>query len=113
MLQDLRESFKKEISNIKKETENIKTNQSEMKNMLTEIKGILDGINSRLDGAMDPIRNLEDKIVENNQNRGGKKNYKDEDNFRDLWNNINQAYQHFYHGCLRRRGQRERDLKSL
>ena len=47
-----------------------------MKNAITEIKVVLDGINNRLDGVMDPIRNLEDKIVENTQSEQKKKKKK-------------------------------------
>ena len=49
-------------------------NQSETKNSVTEVKNILTGRNSRVEEAEEPINDLEDRVMENNQaEQGGAK----------------------------------------
>ena len=62
---ELCESFNKEIGNIKIEIQNIKKNQSEMETAITEMKNTLKGIHSREDEAEDQISKLKDKEAEN------------------------------------------------
>ena len=61
-----------------------------MNNTIHEIKNSLEGINSRITEAEERISDLENKIVEittTEQNKE-KRMKRNEDNFRDLWNNI-------------------------
>ena len=61
-----------------------------MNNTINEIKNSLEGINSRITEAEEPIRDLEDKIVEittAEQNKE-KRMKRIEDSLRDLWDNI-------------------------
>ena len=61
-----------------------------MKNTITEMKNTLEGINSRITEIEEWINDLEDRMVEltaaeENKEKRMKRN---EDNLRDLWNNI-------------------------
>ena len=58
-MEDLSETFNKEIENIKK-------NQSEMKNLITEIKNTLEGIN-RIEETEEQTSNLEHRVMESNE----------------------------------------------
>ena len=60
-----------------------------MNNAINEIKSTLEGINSRITEAEDRINEVEDRMVEINE-AGEKKNVKkkNEDNLRDLWDNV-------------------------
>ena len=73
-----------------KDLEEIKKSQSIMNNAITEIKTTLDGNNNRITEAEDRITEVEDRIVEINEaERTKEKRIKrNEDNFRDLWNNV-------------------------
>ena len=60
-----------------------------MNNAITEIKSTLDGANSRITEAEDRISEVEDRMVEINEAERGKKRIKrNEDNLRDLWDNV-------------------------
>ena len=60
-----------------------------MNNAINEIKNTLEGINSRRMETQDRISELEDKIVEINEAERKKKRIKrNEDNLRDLWDNV-------------------------
>ena len=68
-----------------------------MNNAITEIKTTLDGNNNRITEAEDRITEVEDRITEvedtiveiNEAERKKEKRIKrNEDNFRDLWNNV-------------------------
>ena len=80
-----------------KDLEEIKKSQSIMNNAITEIKTTLDGNNNRITEAEDRITEVEDRITEvedtiveiNEAERKKEKRIKrNEDNFRDLWNNV-------------------------
>ena len=58
-----------------------------MNNAINEIKNTLEGTNSRIMEAEDRISEVEDRMVEINQ-KGKKKNELNEDNLRDLQDNI-------------------------
>ena len=61
-----------------------------MNNAINEIKNTLEGINSRITEAEDRISEAEDIMEEINGQRGKKKKRikRNEDNFRDLWDNV-------------------------
>ena len=73
-----------------KDLEEIKKSQSIMNNAITEIKTTLDGNNNRITEAEDRITEVEDRIVEINEaeRKKEKRIKRNEDNFRDLWNNV-------------------------
>ena len=58
-----------------------------MNNAITEIKSTLKGTNSRITEAEDRISEVEDRMVEINEAER-KKQKINEDNLRDLWNNV-------------------------
>ena len=61
-----------------------------MNNAIAEIKSILEGTNSRITEAEDRISEVEDRMVEINEakRKKKKKTKRNEDNHRDLWNNV-------------------------
>ena len=61
-----------------------------MNNGINEIKNTLEGTNSRIMEAEDRISEVEDKMVEINESERKKKKEKkrNEDNLRDLWDNV-------------------------
>ena len=68
----------------KKDQEEIKKSQSIMNNAINEIKNTLEGTNSRIMGA-------EDRMVEINETKRKKEKKiikRNEDNLRDLWDNV-------------------------
>ena len=69
-----------------KDLEEIKKRQSIMNNAITEIKSTLEGTMSRITETEDRISEVEDKMVEINE-AGRKKEKRNEDNHRDLWDN--------------------------
>ena len=71
-----------------KDLEEIKESQSIMNNAITEIKSTLEGTNSRITEAEDRISEVEDSMVEMNEAEIKKKKKLNEDNFRDLWDNV-------------------------
>ena len=58
-----------------------------MNNVINEIKNTLEGTNSRITEAEDRISEVEDRMVEINE-IGKKKKELNEDNLRDLWDNV-------------------------
>ena len=54
----------------------------------TEIKSALERTNSRITEAKDMISEVEDRMVEINEQKGKKKKETNEDNLRDLWDNV-------------------------
>ena len=75
----MQEKFNKDLEEIK--------SQSIMNNAITEIKNTLEGTNSRITEAEDRISEVEDRMVEINEAER-KKQKINEDNLRDLWNNV-------------------------
>ena len=73
-----------------KDLEKIKKSQYIMNNAITEIKSTLEWINSRITEAEDRISEVEDRMVEINEAemKKEKKIKRNEDNFRDLWENV-------------------------
>ena len=59
-----------------------------MNNAITEIKNTLEGTNSRITEAKDMISEVENRMVEINSQKGKKKKETNEDNLRDLWDNV-------------------------
>ena len=81
-IEKMQEMFNKDLEEIE--------NQSIMNNAVTEIRSILEGTNSRIMEAEDRINEVEDIMVEVNEaerkkEKGIKRN---EDNLRDLWDNV-------------------------
>ena len=58
-----------------------------MNNALTEIKNTLEGTNSRITEAEERINEVEDRIIVINEAER-KKRKRNEDNLRDLWDNV-------------------------
>ena len=61
-----------------------------MNNVITEIKSTLEGTNSRITKAEDRISEVEDRMVEINakERKKAKRIKRNEDNLRDLWDNV-------------------------
>ena len=61
-----------------------------MNNAISEIKNTLEGTNSRITEAEDRINEVEYRMVEINEaeRKREKRIKRNEDNFRDLWNNV-------------------------
>ena len=59
-----------------------------MNNAITEIKSTLGGTNSRITEAEDRISEVEDRMVEINEAERNKRIKRNEDNLRDLWDNV-------------------------
>ena len=60
-----------------------------MNKSITEIKNTLEGTNSRITEAEDRISEVEDRMVEINEAERKKRRIKrNEDNLRDLWDNV-------------------------
>ena len=60
-----------------------------MNNAIAELKGTLEGTNSRITDAEDRITGVQDRMVEINEAERKKKKIKrNEDNLRDLWDNV-------------------------
>ena len=70
--------------------EEIKKSQSIMNNTITDIKSTLEGAKSRINEAEDKINEVEDSMVEINEaeRKKEKRIKRNEDNFRDLWDNV-------------------------
>ena len=73
-----------------KELEEIQKSQSILNNAITDIKSTLEGTNSRITEAEYRISEVEDKMVEINESERKKEKQikRNEDNLRDLWDNI-------------------------
>ena len=74
-----------------KDLEEIKKSQYIMNNAINEITNTLEGNNSRAAEAKDSISDVEDRMVEINESerkKEKKKKKRNEDNLRDLWNNV-------------------------
>ena len=59
-----------------------------MNNAINEIKNTLEGTNSRITEAEDRISEVEDRMVEINEAERKKELKRNEDNLRDLWDNV-------------------------
>ena len=61
-----------------------------MSNAINEIKNTLEGSNSRITEAEDRLIEVEDRMVEINESgrKKEKRIKRNEDNFRDLWDNV-------------------------
>ena len=59
-----------------------------MNNAITEIKNILEGTSSRITETEDRIGEVEDRMVEINEAERNKRIKRNEDNLRDLWDNV-------------------------
>ena len=79
----MQEKFNKDIGEIKK-------SQSIMNTAITEIKSTLERTNSRITEAEDRISEVEDRMVQINEaeRKKGKRLKINEDNLRDLWDNV-------------------------
>ena len=73
-----------------KDLEEIKKSQSIMSYVINEIKSTLEGINSRITEEEDRMSEVEDRMVEINEaeRKKGKRFKINEDNLRDLWDNV-------------------------
>ena len=69
-----------------KDLEEIKKSQSKINNAIAEIKRTLEGTNSRITEEGERISEVEDRMVEINESE--RKKERNEDNFRDLWENV-------------------------
>ena len=79
-IEKMQESFNKDLERNKK-------SQYIMNNAINEIKNTLEGTNSRITEAKDRITEVEDRMVEINKTER-KKEKRNEDNLRDLWDNV-------------------------
>ena len=59
-----------------------------MNNAINKIKNTLEGTNSRITETEDRISEIEDKMVEINEAERKKRIKRNEDNLRDLWDNM-------------------------
>ena len=70
-----------------KDQKKFKKSQYIKSNAINEIRNTLEGSNSRITEAEDRISEVEDRMVEINESER-KKGKRNEDNLRDLWNNV-------------------------
>ena len=68
--------------------EEIRSNQSIVNNEITEIEITLDNRNSSVTEAEERLREPEDRMLEINEAEQEKKRERNEDNLRDLWDNV-------------------------
>ena len=88
-MNSLETRIKKMQERFNKDLEEIKKSQYIMNNAISEIKSTLEGTNSRIMEAEDRISELEDRMVEINETERGEKRIKrNEDNLRDLSDNV-------------------------
>ena len=82
-IEKMQETFNKDLEEIKKD-------QLKMHNAINEIKkNTLEGTKSRIMETEDGISEVEDKMVEINEaERKKEKETRNEDNLRDLWDNV-------------------------
>ena len=83
-IEKMQEMFNKDLEEIKK-------SQLKMNNAINEIRITLEGTMSRITETEDRISELEDKMVEINEAERKKKKKRikrNEDNLRDLWDNV-------------------------
>ena len=82
-IEKMQERFNKDLEEIKK-------SQYIMNNAISEIKNTLEATNSRITEAEDRISELEDRMVEINESERIKEKQikRNEDNLRDLWDNV-------------------------
>ena len=78
-----------------------------MNNAINEIKNTLEGTKSRIKETEDRISEVEDKMVEINEAERKKSIKINEDNLRDLWDNVKRPNIQIIGGPKRRR-QKER-----
>ena len=76
----MQEKFNKDVEEIKESINN--------EYAITEIKSTLEGTNSRITEAEDRISEVEDRMVEINEAERKKRIKRNEDNLRDLWDNV-------------------------
>ena len=76
----MQEMFNKDLKEIK--------SQYIMNNAINEIKNTLEGTNSRITEAEDRISEVEDRMVEINETEEKRRIKRNEDNLRDLWDNV-------------------------
>ena len=81
-IQKMQERFNKDLEEME--------NQYIMNNAINEIKNTLEGTNSRITKAEDRISEVEDRMVTINEaeRKKEKRIKRNEDNLRDLWNNV-------------------------
>ena len=82
-IEKIQEMFNKDLEEIKK-------SHLIMNNAINEIKNTLEGTNRRIMEAKDRISEVDDKMVEINEaeRKKEKRTKRNEDNFRDLWDNV-------------------------
>ena len=78
--------FEKMQERFNKDLEEIKKSQYVMNNAINEIKNTPEGTNSRITETEDRISEVEDRMVKINESE--RKKELNENNFRDLWNNV-------------------------
>ena len=99
MIQNLEIKMESQINNLEtriermqemynKDIEEIKKSRSIMNNAINEIKNTLEGTNSRITEAEDRISEVEDRMVEINETEEKRRIKRNEDNLRDLWDNV-------------------------
>ena len=79
-IEKMQERFNKDLEEIK--------SQYIMNNAINEIKNTLEGTNCRITEAEDRISEVEDRMVEINEAEKKKRIKRNEDNLRDLWDNV-------------------------
>ena len=80
-IEKMQEMFIKDLGKKKK-------SQSIMNNARTEIKNTLEGTNSRITEAENRVSEVEDRMVDINEAEKKKRIKRDDDNLRDIWNNV-------------------------
>ena len=84
-----------------------------LKNTITKLKNILKGFNSRLGEVEERIGKLEDKAIKHQTEQKIIIKYNNEDNLRDLWDNIKWNNICFTGVPDREEREREKDRKLI
>ena len=90
-INSLETRIKKMQERFNKDLEEIKKSQYIMNNAINEIQNTLEGTHSKITEAEDRISEVEDRIIEINETERKKEKKKikrNEDNLRDLWDNV-------------------------
>ena len=100
---------------LSKEIQDLKLKQAELQNTITEIKNSLEATNSRIQEAEEQISEAEDRLVEitDAEQKSEKRLKRNENNLRELWDNVKWRNIHIIglQGCQKENRERKGQKK--
>ena len=118
MMQDIGNKLEAKMDNLQetlsKEIQAIKLKQEEMQNTITEIRNSLEAANGRIQEAEEWVSEVEDRLVEitDAEQKREKRLKTNEENLRELWDNIKCTNIHNI-GKLKEKRERRRQKQYL